>query len=410
MKAEIITIGTEIMVGSILNTNSKYLSNKLIELGIETYYHTSVDDNAERLASIIEIALSRADIIITTGGLGPTQDDLTKEIVSKVLKLELIHDTEVEENIVDMFKRINKPMTVNNLKQTFKPNSSKLIKNDKGTAPGIYIDKNNVKIIMLPGPPNELIPMFENYIADLIKDDYKIVIRSINTIDIGESALEVELKNLDIYEENFDIATFATEDNVEIKIIGRGMDKEEITDKIEQKISKIKDKIGDYIYGYDNISLAEVVINKLKLMKHTLSLCESCTGGAISSMITSIPGASCVFDRGIVTYSNNSKIDELGVKPITLKTFGAVSEETAYEMAKGLIDKTNSDIVLSITGIAGPGGGTVNKPVGLVYMCTMDNTKHKVTKYIFTGNRTTIQEKATIKALSEINNFLQTNN
>ena len=186
MKAEIITVGTEIMVGSILNTNSRYLSKKLTEIGIETLYHTSVDDNEDRLKEVINIALNRADIIITSGGLGPTQDDLTKEVVANALGLKLIKDVEIETALVNRFERLNRPMTDNNRKQANKPEGSEFIKNDNGTAPGIFVNNNNKKIIMLPGPPKELMHMFETYVIDIIKEDFSILIKSINTIGIGD--------------------------------------------------------------------------------------------------------------------------------------------------------------------------------------------------------------------------------
>lgn len=407
MKAEIITVGTEIMVGSILNTNARYLSAKLVEIGIEPLYHTSVDDNEERLNECIKIALNRADIIITTGGLGPTQDDLTKEVIGKALNLKLIKDEEVERELEERFNRLNRPMTDNNRKQAFKPEGSKFIENENGTAPGIYINTDNKKIIMLPGPPKEILPMFEKHVVDLIKENYAIMIKSINTIGIGESNLEEELKKLDIYEDNFDIATFAKNGSVEIKIIGRGSDSRVVESKMKDKITKIESIFGKYIYGYDNATIAEALIEVLKEENKILSVCESCTGGKISSQITSIPGASSIFDRCIVTYSNNAKIKELGVKSTTLQEYGAVSKETAYEMAKGLLEKTQSDIVISITGIAGPDGGSDEKPVGLVFMCIMDNNNHTVLDYIFTGDRVTIQDRATVRALFEAYKFLK---
>ncbi len=406
MIAEIITVGTEIIIGSILNTNSKYLSNKLIEMGINPYYHTSVDDNEERLKDVLKIALKRADLIITTGGLGPTQDDMTKEVVSKVLGLELELDTGVEKEIAEKFKKLHRHMTENNRKQAYKPKNSLFIKNDNGTAPGILINTKSNKIILLPGPPSELIPMFEKYVVNHLSDDNNIIVRSINTIGIGESALEEELRSLDIYEENFEIATFAKDGTVEIKIIARGSNLNIIEKKLYEKINKIKDKLGNYIYGYDNKHISEILIELLKEKKLKLSLCESCTGGLISSIITKVPGASAVFDRCIVTYSNEAKIQELGVNPKTLAESGAVSEQTAYEMASGLLNKSNSDIVLSITGIAGPDGGTGEKPVGLVYMCVMNKDKHKIIKDIFSGNRTSIQNRAALRAMFEIKEFV----
>ncbi len=407
MIAEIITVGTEITIGSILNTNVKYLSSRLIELGIEPHYHTSVDDNEVRLINIINIALNRADIIITTGGLGPTDDDITKEMVAKALGLDLIKDLNVESELEKRFQRSNRLMTDNNRKQAYKPLGSEFIINDNGTAPGIYLKADKKIVIMLPGPPKELIPMFEKYVSNLLKGDTNILIKSINTIGLGESALEVELKSLDIYVENFDIATFAKDGFVEIKIIGKGKSSEDLEIEMHNIVTRISDKLGDYIFSFDNISVPESLINNLNRQNLTLSVCESCTGGLITSKITSVAGASKVFDRGIVTYSNQSKIDELRVNPETIKNFGAVSKETAFEMAKGLLEKTNSDIAISTTGIAGPDGGSEEKPVGLVYMCIMTKNKYEIIKNIFFGNRVSIQEKASLSALAEINKFLK---
>lgn len=406
MIAEIISVGTEIIIGSILNTNTKYLSSKLMEMGIETFYHTSVDDNEERLTKVIDIALGRADIIITTGGLGPTQDDLTKEVIAKALNLELEMDLVMEQHICNMFTSMNRTMSDSNRKQAIKPKGAEFITNEIGTAPGIYINKDNKKIIMLPGPPREMNIMFENHVVPLLDVDFSIVTKSINTIGVGESDLETGLRKLNIFENGIEIATFAKEGEVEIKIIGKGQNKEYVEENINFIIERIKSKFGDYIYGYNNIPIEEVVINLLKEKNFKIGLCESCTGGLITSRITKIPGASNVLDRAIISYSNESKIEELNVKKETLESFGAVSEETAYEMAKGLLEKSNLDILLSITGIAGPTGGTTEKPVGLVYICIMSSQSYKVIKCLFNGNRNAIQNKASTRALAEIWRFL----
>lgn len=407
MIAEILTIGTEVTTGSILNTNAQYLSSRLMALGIEPLYHTSVDDNELRLANAFKISLSRADIIITTGGLGPTQDDLTKEVIAKTLGFTLERDYSMEERIRKAFYNMHSFMTENNLKQAEKPVGSQFIENNNGTAPGIFINKDNKKIVLLPGPPKEMKPMFEDYVVELIKEDYTIVKKSINMIGIGESALETQLKKLDIYNNGFEIATFAKDGEVEIKIIGKGKVRLEVEEKVSEILKIINKEFNEFIYGYDNTPIEELVLNRLKEKRLKISLCESCTGGLITSRLTGVSGASEVLDRGLVTYSNQAKIDELNVKPFTLETHGAVSEETAYEMAKGLIEKTNSDIVLSITGIAGPLGGSIEKPVGLVYMCVMSKDNYKIYENHFIGNRASIQNRATIKALYEIFNSLR---
>ena len=242
MKAEIITIGTEVTTGSILNTNSKYLAEKLLELGIEVYYHTSVDDNIERIKEVVDISLNRADLIITTGGLGPTQDDITKEIISESLGLKLIDDEEMLEIIKERFVSLNREMPSNNLKQVKKPEGSTFLYNRIGTAPGIFIQRDNKTIIMLPGPPIEMNRMFEDEVIPLIKQDFSIIIRSINLMDIGESQLEMELKDLINVDPEINIATFPKESEVEIKIIGKGNNRKELEIKIGHFIKIIEDR------------------------------------------------------------------------------------------------------------------------------------------------------------------------
>ncbi|HZK00418.1 MAG TPA: competence/damage-inducible protein A [Tissierellaceae bacterium] len=410
MIAEIITIGSEITTGSTLNTNTFYLSQRLFEMGIETYYHTSVDDDENRLEDIIKIALGRSNLIITTGGLGPTKDDLTKEVISKVLGLELELDNDMKKNIESMFERIGTCLTSNNIKQAIKPKGSSFIDNSIGTAPGIYIEKDNKKIIMLPGPPREMSLMFDNHVKDLIHDNFNIISRSLNTTGIGESSLESRLQELNLSSTNINIATYAREGTVEVKIVGKGKDKQKIELEVDAIFNALNEEFNSFIYGYDNISLEEVVVNELKAKGYKLGLCESCTGGLVSSMITRVPGASNVLERAIVSYSNTSKIEVLDVKASTLKEFGAVSQETAYEMAKGLFNKAKLDIVVSITGIAGPDGGSDEKPIGLVYYCVMTKDGHNIIKSNFNGDRGLVQRRAAIKALNEIRKICKNNN
>ncbi|NLY84764.1 MAG: competence/damage-inducible protein A [Tissierellia bacterium] len=406
MKAEIITIGTEITTGSILNTNSKYLASKLLELGIETYYHTSVDDNVERIKEVIDISLKRADLIVTTGGLGPTQDDITKEIISEALGLKLIDDEDILEIIKEKFNSLNRKMSLNNLKQAKKPEGSIFLNNNIGTAPGIFIKRANKTIVMLPGPPIEMETMFNNEVIPLIKQDYYIINRSINVVDIGESQLEMELRDLINIDPDINIATFPKESEVEIKIIGKSYNREDLEDKVEYFIKIIENRFRDYIYGYDNVPIEEIVFKILKEKNYKIGFAESCTGGLISGRLSRIPGASQVFDRSIITYSNKSKIQELGVNPLTIDKFGVVSEETAIEMAKGLLNREDIDIALSITGLAGPEGGTDEKPIGLVFMCIANRNKAMPIRCNFIGNRENIQNKAVTKAFSELRKFL----
>lgn len=406
MIAEIITIGLEVTTGSILNTNSKYISNKLLELGIDTYYHTSVDDNKERLEEVINNAIKRADLIITTGGLGPTDDDITKEVIAYHLGLSLIINEDIENQIRNKFSKLNKSMPTNNIKQAIIPEGCHFLENHMGTAPGIFLLKGNKKIILLPGPPREMEFMFDNEVVPLIKGNDIIVKKSINLIGIGESDLEMKIKDLIHGDEDIIIATYPKEVEVEIKIIGKGTNRQIVVNKIDEIINVLNSRFSDYIYSYDNISIEEVVFNILKNRNLKIGFCESCTGGLIMSRFTRIPGVSSVFEKGIVTYSNEAKIQEVGVNPKTLEKFGAVSKETAIEMSKGLLKLPNIDVALSVTGIAGPDGGTSEKPVGTVYISISNKEKTIVEKFNMSGSREYIQNRTSTLGFNEIRKFL----
>lgn len=406
MIAEIIAIGSEVVSGKTMDSNSSYLAKKLTNMGINVYYHTSVDDSPERLKKVFEIALDRSDLVITCGGLGPTKDDMSKEVLADVLKLDLEYDQDMLDNIKEKFQTINRPLTINNNRQAMKLSGSIFLDNQTGTAPGIYLEKDNKKIIMLPGPPRELKTMFEGEVIKHLKSDKFVLIESINTIGLGESMTETILLDMDLKRKNTDIATFAKEGMVEIRIVSQGYDHEIIKEEYEYNINLIKENLKDYIFGYGNIKIEEAVINLLRKNNYKLGLCESCTGGLVSSKITSISGSSDVFDCSLVTYSNEAKMAELNVNKNTLDEYGAVSKQTAYEMAKGLMDKRNLDIVVSITGIAGPNSDDTNKPVGLVYICVMTKDHYKVVKSNFFGTRKSIQNKTTMKVFELIRNEL----
>jgi len=406
MRAEIITIGNELLSGNVLNTNTYYLTKRLSEIGIEVLYHTSVKDDAQMLKDVVNIGLNRADLLIFTGGLGPTYDDLSKEVISNSLGLNLTLNEECKKTIEDYFRKLNREMTPNNIKQAYIPEGAKYIPNEVGTAPGIFIEWKGKVIVMLPGPPKEMQLMFDKYVVPFIKQDFVIIEKTIKTIDIGEAQVESTIQ--DIIKSNKDvyIATYAKDGIVDIKIVAKGRDKNSIDEILNDAINKIKNRIADYIYSYEDETIEEVVFKILKKNKMKVAFCESCTGGLISSKFTRIPGASEVFDRAYITYSNLSKMEDLGVSEDTLDKYGAVSKETALEMAKGLLNKTSVDVALSVTGIAGPSGGTETKPVGLVYIgiCTKDSSK--VVESLFGGDRVSIQNRAYLKAFNELRKFL----
>lgn len=370
MKTAILTVGTEILFGQIVNTNAAYLSQELNNLGFDVMYHYSVGDNPKRLAEMINIAFKDCDMIITTGGLGPTQDDLTKEVISEVMGEKIVVNDLAMETLQNNYIRSGRSMTENNLKQANMPENAEVLPNDQGTAPGFLLEKNGKIIISLPGPPREMTNMFTKEVLPRLKkkQDSVIKYRILRTFGLGESKMETVL--LPIIDKQTDptIATYAKEGECSLRIASKRATYEEAAQAVDDMTEKVMDIIGEYVYSTDNEELIDVV-GKLLLEKGiTVSCAESCTGGLFSGAITSIPGISDVFERGIVTYSNKAKIEELGVLPETLEKFGAVSAETAEEMVIGLESKTGSDLCLAVTGISGPGGGSKEKPVGLFYI------------------------------------------
>ncbi len=406
MKSEIISVGTELLLGHTVNTDAQFLSQKCADLGIDVYYHTVVGDNIGRLKEVTKTALSRSDLIIFTGGLGPTSDDITKEVVSELLNIELELNEVYLKEIEKYFNDINKKMTENNIKQAYIPKGSIVLKNDVGTAPGIFLYHNNVKIIFLPGPPKELKTMFSKYAIPLLNKDFIIKSKVIKTIGIGESQLDYMLDNIIKTQTNPTIATYAKEGQVDITITAKGKNVENVDSLINNMTNEVSKIIGDYIYSFNGESLEESFFKLLKKNNMKVSFCESCTGGLITSRFTRIPGVSQILDRGIVTYSNGSKIEELGVKKSTLDKYGAVSEQVAVEMAEGLLKKTNVDIAISTTGIAGPLSDNSEKPIGLVYIGVAVKNNSYSKEFKLKGNRESIQNKAANFAFNEGRKYL----
>ncbi|NLD20430.1 MAG: competence/damage-inducible protein A [Clostridiales bacterium] len=370
MKTAILSVGTELLFGQITNTNTVYLSRQLNMLGFDVMYHYTVGDNPKRVAEMIELAFEDCDMVLTTGGLGPTQDDLTKEVACKVLDDELVMMDDVLQEIVGYFKKVRREMTENNKKQAIMPSRAKVFHNDAGTAPGFALEKKGKYIVCMPGPPREMKRMFEKSVLPFLKEmsGSAIYYRMIRTFGIGESKLETVLMELIDGQTDPTLATYAKEGESCLRIASKRESLEEAKDAVNEMLEKVKDIIGEYIYSCDDEELAQVVCRKLLENKITISSAESCTGGMFAAALTDFPGISGSFQRGLVTYSNEAKMDELGVKKETLEKHGAVSEETALEMVEGLKKVSESDICISVTGIAGPEGGTEEKPVGLAYI------------------------------------------
>ncbi|MCR4430577.1 MAG: competence/damage-inducible protein A [Tepidanaerobacteraceae bacterium] len=410
MKAETIAVGSELLLGQISNTNAQIISKALQKIGIDVFYHTCVGDNEERIKQVFKIAMERSDIIIFTGGLGPTMDDLTKETVASFLNLPLVLDESSLKKIKSYFDKRGRTMTQNNYKQALIPEGSEPIMNKNGTAPGVLLKFCGKIIIMLPGPPFEMEPMLmESVIPYLSKLSQKTIFsRVLKFYGIGESLLEEKIKDLIIIQSNPTIAPLAKMGEVTLRITAKAQDLETAEKMIQPIEKEIKDRVGEYFYGYDEERIEEIVAKMLISSKTTISIAESCTGGLLAHKLTDIPGISDVFDRCIVSYSNKSKQELLRVKAETIEKHGAVSEKAAAEMAEGIRILSGTDIGVSITGIAGPGGGTQEKPVGLVYIGFADLRNTIVEEYLFNGCRDVIKHRAANAALHMIRRMLET--
>jgi len=402
MVAEVISVGTELLLGQILNTNSQYLAQKLAELGIDLYFQTTVGDNMERLKIAIDTAVKRADILIFTGGLGPTSDDITKEAVADYFGLTLVLDEGVLRRIEKFFERRQANMPEINKKQAYVPEGAKVLHNKNGTAPGLIIEKDGKIAILLPGPPFEMQPMFEEQVLPYLErfSKQKIYSRVLKFVGIGESSIEEALKDLILSQTDPTLALYAKPFEVELRITTK-KESEEIAKSLLQSMEdRIRERLGEYIYGVDGQLLEEVVVSLLAEKRLKVSIAESCTGGLICNKITNVPGASEVFDRGFIVYSNEAKMKLLGVPEQVLKEYGAVSSQTAKYMAQGALSNSLARIALSVTGIAGPGGGSETKPVGLVYIgiATKDNSESF--EFRFSGDRLRIKEMTSKAALN----------
>lgn len=406
MVVELISVGTEILLGNIVNTNATYLAEKCALLGCSLYHQTVVGDNEERMEEAIRQAIERADIVILTGGLGPTKDDLTKEVTAKVFGRKLYMDEHSKARIQDYFEKIkSKKVTENNWKQALVPEGAIVIDNLNGTAPGLILeDKERGKAaILIPGPPNEMKPMFEHDIAPYLnkKQPEGIYSHMVKVCGIGESRAETMVADLMDAQTNPTLAPYAKTGEVHFRVTARACSEEAAEQLMEPMIEEMKKRFGDAVYTTEeNVTLEESVIRLLEEKKMTVTTAESCTGGKLSGRLLNVSGASGVYNEGYITYANASKEKILGVKHETLETYGAVSEQTAAEMALGAAKAAGADAALSVTGIAGPGGGTAEKPVGLVYIGCAVKGEVTVREYRFTGNREKNRDYAVARAIT----------
>lgn len=404
MKAEIITVGTEILLGYILNTNCRYLSRELAAMGIEMYYQITVGDNEERLLKTLEESLNRSDIVICTGGLGPTEDDITKEVCAKYFGYELeLHKPSLDA-MIERFKHMNRVPTKNNEKQAYFPKEAYILKNDNGTAPGCIMEKEGKMIVVLPGPPKEMESMFENYVKPYLSKLTDDVIESevLRIIGVGESKVENDILDIIDSQTNPTIATYAKGYECTLRITAKAKSVEEAKELIKPMSDEMKRRFGQSLYATGETSIEEVVAKMLVENNLKIAVAESCTGGMVSASLINYPGISSVFMEGCVTYSNEAKMKSLGVKKETLDVYGAVSDKCAKEMASGVAARYNTNVGIATTGIAGPGGGTDEKPVGLVYFGIYINGKVITKKYVFNGDRQGIRERATRTILNDL--------
>lgn len=403
--AEILCVGTEILIGDIVNTNAAYISERLARLGIAQYYQAVVGDNPERLADAISRALERADLLIMSGGLGPTYDDLTKETAAKCMGRELYLDETSLERIKKNFTFRCKTMTENNVKQAMMPKGSVIFENNAGTAPGCAIEdaERGKIIIMLPGPPFEMKRMFEESVIPYLQrfTDKRFVSVNVNIFGMGESEVESKLKSIMNESVNPTVAPYCGDGEVRLRVTASGSDETECRCACDEMIEKIKaTAVGEFIYGTDT-TLAESVVKTFSERGKTLAVAESCTGGLISKRITDIPGSSEMLGYGAVTYANEAKVKLLSVKPETLEAHGAVSPETAAEMAEGVRRLAGADVGIATTGIAGPGGGSAEKPVGLVYLGISSERGTRVLRLTLSSGRDRVRLLASTNALAE---------
>ena len=410
MNAEIISIGSEHLLGEIINTDAPYLCQRLSTLGIEIERQITIGDDKKGIASSLEEALRRVKMVITIGGLGPTPDDITKKVIATVAEEQLVLNERILSEIEKKFKEEKNPMPSDNIKQAFLPRDSYPLENRVGIAPGFILETRNRIIIALPGPYNELVPMLEERVVPYLKERLEVreVIKSLvlRTTGLPESRVAEKLKDIMKKSKNPQVSLLAHENIVDIRMVAKAGDEKSIEKMNERMGKRISKRLGNYIFGTGKQTLEEVIGYLLYMRKKTIAAAESCTGGLISHRLTNVPGSSNYFLGSVVAYSDKIKRERLGVKKTTLEKYGTVSEKAAEEMAKGAKKLTKSDFGLGITGIAGPTGATKEKPIGLVYIALAYKNKVETREFKFRGEREVIKAKAANAALDMVRRYL----
>jgi len=402
---EVINTGTELLLGDILNTNFQYLSQKLNENGFDVLYQTTVGDNEQRLLDVLNIALERADIVITTGGLGPTRGDITADTVAKCLRLPLeLHQPSLDK-IKDYFGKKDIAMPANNINQAMIPKGAHILKNDVGTAPGMVVKTKNGKlVILLPGPPNEMkhvttlqmLPYLEKH----CKQQAIIHSKVLHLRGMGESTVATKLDDIIINQTNPTIAIYARQGEIIIRITAKSPTLDIAQNLIAEMEKQVRERLNKFIFGVDDETLAKALGRELTRGNYTISFAESCTGGLATSMLTDIPGSSNYLLGSVVSYSNMAKSKLINVKQETLDEYGAVSQQVACQMAEGVRNLFGTTIGVGITGIAGPGGGSDSKPLGLIYISVANEKGTVWEKNNFNGSRSDNKLRSVMAAFS----------
>lgn len=411
IKAYIISTGTELLIGSTIDTNSVFLSEKLMALGIRVVGKSTVGDNPENIRKAFSIGLSSADIVISSGGLGPTFDDLTKTVASEVMGTKLELRQEEADRLQAFFDRRRRKMPEINLKQAMFPPEAEVLSNPLGTAPGMYLKKGEKLVVLLPGPPREMRPMYTNELEPLLCRDFKLerksVTRTIKVLGPGESQVEELIAEVMKNSAGCSLALIAQDGEVHIRVTAEGKDLNDSKLLLDSVTERINKNVGHNIFGYDDNSLSSVMSLLLTKHKKTIAVAESCTGGLLGRLMTDIPGSSSYFWGGVISYSNDAKMKMLNVDKDILENYGAVSSQTAEAMARGIVNQSGADIGISITGIAGPEGGTESKPVGLVYIGLAEGDFCETKELRFVGDRNAIRLLSAKSALDLARRHLQ---
>lgn len=405
MVVELISVGTEILLGNIVNTNAHFLSLECAKLGYSIFYQSVVGDNESRLLDVIKLAKSRSDIIILTGGLGPTEDDLTKETTAKAYDLPLIEDAHTKKRIQEYFDFTNAKFSTNNWKQALIPKGSIVFDNQNGTAPGLAIKGDDSIAILLPGPPVELIPMFQNDVLPYLQSLSDEVIESVTVklCGIGESMAESMVLDIIHEQTNPTIAPYAKTGEMHFRITAKARSKEEARMLIAPSVGKLKERFGDYIYTIDEmVQLEDCVVALLKEKNYSITTAESITAGQFAARFVNVAGVSTRFHLGFITYSDDEKHKRLHVKKETLAQFSAVSKEVAYEMALGAAQEANADVAVAITGMASPIDDEHAKAAGTVFVAIYIKGIINVCEYHLNGHRQKVREQAVTKALNQL--------